>query len=72
LEEIDINQLMRPRKICVCRQVSESDIRKAIQSGANSLQDISLQTQASTNCGTCASAVDAILQDELKKLRKIV
>lgn len=70
LEDFDINQLMRPRKICVCRQVSESDIRNAVRNGAKTFQEISERTQASTNCATCASAVNAILQDELSKLRK--
>lgn len=68
MEEIDLNRLMRPKKICVCNQVSEEEIRKAVREGAHTLEEIGKKTKASTNCGTCSSQVISLLQDELKKL----
>jgi bacterioferritin-associated ferredoxin len=67
LEEVDIYSLMRPRKVCVCKQVSEAQIIECIRNGATSLKEISEKTTASTNCGTCAGAILAILERELKK-----
>lgn len=68
MEEIDINQLMRPKKVCVCKQVSKEEIIACIQKGATSFEDISNRTLAGTNCGTCRKEVETILETELKKL----
>jgi bacterioferritin-associated ferredoxin len=66
LEEIDLYSLMRPRKVCVCKQVSESEIIASIQKGASSVEEISQLTLASTGCGTCRRSIQNILDRELK------
>lgn len=68
MDAIDLNRLMRPKKVCVCNQVSEEEIRKAVREGAHSLEEIANRTKATTNCGTCSSQVISLLRDELKKL----
>jgi NAD(P)H-nitrite reductase large subunit len=46
--------------------VTEAEIVSAIQQGADSLEKISDETFAATNCGTCSGQILMILQRELK------
>lgn len=48
---------MRPRKVCICRSVSEETIRNAILMGAHTFEEVQSATGCSTGCGTCESAV---------------
>ena len=66
MDDAELFQLMRPRKVCVCHQVSEADILACIRSGAKDLSAISQATLASTNCGTCSGAIRRILEKELQ------
>jgi len=70
LEEIDLYSLMRPKMVCICKQVSEKEIVQCIKNGATTFQEISDATQAATNCGTCSAAIHKILERELKKGRQ--
>lgn len=68
-EEVDLSSLyslMRPKKVCLCMSVTEAEIVSAIQQGADSLEKISDETFAATNCGTCSGQILMILQRELK------
>ncbi|WCL49292.1 (2Fe-2S)-binding protein [Leptospira sp. GIMC2001] len=69
MEEIDLYSLMRPRKTCVCKQVSEQEIIQCIKDGATSVEEISQKTLASTGCGTCYGAITRILEKQLKTIR---
>lgn len=62
-----LNQLMRPRQVCLCRHVSEEQIRSAIRRGAHTFELVQDETGCSTSCGTCEDTVLAILADEAKK-----
>ncbi len=53
------------RTICFCHDVSYARIVAAIRAGAKSLQDIQLETCASTGCGGCEYEVREILEQEL-------
>lgn len=68
--EAELYALMRPRKVCVCKQVSEEQIVRAIRNGSQSLDSISKATNAMTGCGTCAPSVSKILERELINLQK--
>lgn len=65
----DLNCLMRPRKICLCRNVTREDIRIAVQEGAKSMAQLQAKTAASTGCGTCYSEVEKALKEELMHLQ---
>jgi bacterioferritin-associated ferredoxin len=63
----DLYAMMRPRKVCVCRSVTETQIRSAVRGGAHSFEDVQNQTECSTGCGTCESAVRSVIADELRQ-----
>ncbi|XDD50490.1 (2Fe-2S)-binding protein [Leptospira sp. WS92.C1] len=63
--QVDLCQLMRPRKVCVCNQVSEEEIVSSIKSGHDTLEKLMNDTGASTGCGTCMGSVRKLLVREL-------
>ncbi|TGK06926.1 ferredoxin [Leptospira semungkisensis] len=63
--QIDLNALMRPRKVCVCNQVSEEDIVSSIRRGNDTLGKLMRDTYCCTGCGTCRSRVTKLLSDTL-------
>lgn len=65
-----LNSLMRPRKICLCKSVSEAELITCIQNGTKSLEELIFRTEASTKCGSCRGMVNAIFEREIKKLDK--
>ncbi|MCB1164798.1 MAG: (2Fe-2S)-binding protein [Leptospiraceae bacterium] len=69
MDEAQLYALMRPRKVCICRSVSETEIRDCIRSGrASNFSELQAETRCSTGCGTCESRVRTIMNDELSKL----
>jgi bacterioferritin-associated ferredoxin len=64
----DINSLMRPKRVCLCRLVTEKELVDAIHAGAQTIEELRETTRASTGCGTCAQAVNRILQRELENI----
>lgn len=40
-------------RICICMKVHAGTLRRAIEAGARTLEDLSSQTRAGTGCGTC-------------------
>lgn len=63
----DLSQLMRPRKVCLCHQVSRADIEAVLEKGGKTLDDVRKATRATTGCGTCVGAVERIILDHEKK-----
>lgn len=57
---------MENRTVCHCMDVTYEEIKKAIENGAKTVDDIKEATGASTGCGGCEEEVQAIL-DELVK-----
>jgi bacterioferritin-associated ferredoxin len=51
--------------ICICHAVSDSTIRKAVDSGARSLRDLSMSTGCGTQCGSCVKQAREILDESL-------
>lgn len=54
------------RIICTCQDVDYNTIKKAIEDGAKTVDDIMEVTGAGTVCGGCISEIEEILQ-EVKK-----
>lgn len=72
--DIDLSHLysmMRPKKVCLCMSVTESDLISAIKSGADTFEKLVYETNAAMNCGTCSSQVRMILEKELAKNKSI-
>ena len=59
---------MRPRKVCVCRSVDKKTLEEAVKNGARTLGQLTLQTGAARNCGTCLPQVIEILHDTLEQV----
>lgn len=70
MDAFDINSLMRPKRVCLCRMVTEDDLVRAIREGAHTMDEIREKTRASTGCGTCSMQVYHILQRELQNLTR--
>ncbi len=52
-------------QICACYEVSKATIRRSVQDGAKTLQDVKGATKATTGCGGCSDLVADILKQEL-------
>ena len=69
-EEIDLSSLyamMRPKKVCLCKSVTEPELVTAIEYGCDTMEKLIDTTRASTNCGNCAGSVLVIFQREMDK-----
>lgn len=50
--------------ICHCKGISDREIRDAVRAGAQTRREVARGTRASTYCGGCSRAVEAIIADE--------
>lgn len=51
--------------VCVCKAVSDQDIRRAVAKGACTFEALQARTGCSTCCGCCEHEVRELLADEL-------
>ena len=69
--ELYIEQKLEQAKIdgvvCVCKQVTERRIRKAVRNGARRFISVKQRTEAGSSCGLCTPFVEDIIDDEKKK-----
>jgi len=49
--------------VCVCRRVSDSQIRQAVADGAHSLECLQIDLGVATQCGRCADCASRVLCD---------
>ena len=49
--------------VCVCRRVSDSQIRQAVADGAHSLECLQFDLGVATQCGRCADCASRVLCD---------
>jgi bacterioferritin-associated ferredoxin len=54
--------------VCHCRAVNNRQLINVIQRGATTIDELIEQTGCCTDCGTCESYVQEILEVELEKL----
>lgn len=52
--------------VCICKAVTDRQIRQAIELGARSLSDLKESLGVATGCGKCAPCARAILREELQ------
>lgn len=50
--------------VCLCRAVTDRQVRNAVRSGACSVADVMECTRAGTCCGSCHSTIEDILDEE--------
>ena len=51
--------------VCVCRRVSDQQIRQAVADGAMSLECLQFDLGVATQCGRCADCACKVLGDAL-------
>lgn len=61
LQIVIIKFTMQPMIVCVCKNVSDRDIRAAMADGAMSLRQVRLELGVSTCCGKCGPDVKEIV-----------
>lgn len=49
--------------VCVCRRVSDHQIRQAVADGAHSLECLQFDLGVATQCGRCADCASKVLCD---------
>ncbi|MGH3671704.1 MAG: (2Fe-2S)-binding protein [Pseudonocardiaceae bacterium] len=55
--------------ICICRAVTEADVRGCIAEGAYTIKDVVTRSAAGTGCGTCVQKIAALLSTSTGELR---
>ena len=53
--------------ICVCRGVTETEIREAVCKGADRMKDLKSCLGVSEQCGMCAAQAQEVLKQELMR-----
>lgn len=56
---------MRSMFVCLCKAVTDTQIRDAVDQGHNSLEALKNELQVSTACGACACEVDRIVEKRI-------
>jgi bacterioferritin-associated ferredoxin len=49
--------------VCVCKAVTERQVRQAVSNGAQSLKDLRRELGVSSDCGQCASCARQCLEE---------
>ncbi len=49
--------------VCICRQVTDRDIRQAVAQGASRMRDLREQLGVSEQCGRCAGCAHEVLKE---------
>ena len=58
---------LRTMYVCICKGITDSDIRNAVADGADSMQSIRQQTGVSTQCGQCSSLAKMVFKEALEE-----
>lgn len=54
--------------VCVCRRISDHQIRQAVRDGAQNLEALQAELGVATQCGRCAECACQVLRDEKQAL----
>lgn len=49
--------------VCLCKGITDSQIREAVSDGAASLQDVRLQLGVASQCGRCACVARDVINE---------
>lgn len=55
--------------VCVCKGVTDHQIRRAVDNGARSFRDVQAATGCSTQCGKCTCLAKTIAFDAVSEAR---
>ncbi|WP_213014854.1 bacterioferritin-associated ferredoxin [Acinetobacter rathckeae] len=54
--------------VCLCRGITDQDIKDAVQNGAETFRDVRDQLDLATCCGRCAPEAKSIIREELSEI----
>ena len=57
-----------PVYVCLCKAVTDSQIREAVESGASSMRDLARELGVATQCGKCGCDARELLKYCLDEL----
>ena len=57
--------------VCICKAVTDKQIKQAVADGANSLRAVRQQTGAMSQCGKCACLAKQVLDESLEEQHPI-
>jgi bacterioferritin-associated ferredoxin len=53
--------------VCICRAVTEAEVRGCIANGACTVRDVAKSCAAGTGCGSCVGKIIALLRAHTSK-----
>ncbi|MGH8922375.1 MAG: (2Fe-2S)-binding protein [Actinomycetes bacterium] len=54
--------------VCICRAVTEAEVRGCIAAGACTVKDVVKRSEAGTGCGSCIGKIIALLSTPADEL----
>jgi bacterioferritin-associated ferredoxin len=51
--------------VCLCKAVTDQDIRSAVESGVSSFEELQNHTDVSTSCGRCVFEAQSIFDEKI-------
>ena len=61
---------MRPRKVCLCKNVDQEEIKTIIENGEHRFDKIIQMTKATTGCGTCLGELNALVRSHSEEVKR--
>lgn len=58
--------------VCVCRAVTDGQIREAVQEGCCSMRELRNELGVATQCGRCATTARDVLNDSLQEVGRFI
>ena len=55
--------------VCICNAITESEVRQAVEAGAENLWDLQAATGIATGCGSCKETASDILREGRSRRR---
>ncbi|MGH8215010.1 MAG: (2Fe-2S)-binding protein [Rhodanobacteraceae bacterium] len=56
--------------VCICKAVSDQDIRRAVTHGVHCFEDLQARTGCATCCGCCETEARELLETSLESERR--
>lgn len=57
--------MVTPMYVCLCKQITDTQIRAAVQDGASSFRDVRNTLGVASQCGKCGTLTREILREAL-------
>lgn len=57
--------------ICICNEVTDKQIKRATNEGANSMDDLRHSLNVGTACGQCSSCAHGLLKEYLSSVTNL-